>query len=166
MMEEKNHIMSDAHVDIKVRDFARQVVEEFGEERMYACFECGQCAACCPVHRVNAEFSPRKIIHMVLLGMMDEVLDSRVIWLCSTCYTCQETCPQGIKVTDLIIAIRNMAYERGSFPDGIKMQADLISAEGRLYSLDEFDQKKRQKANLPPVLSRVEEAVKLLEDRK
>ncbi|MBW2125932.1 MAG: hypothetical protein JRH08_09590 [Deltaproteobacteria bacterium] len=142
MMEEKNHIMSDAHVDIKVRDFARQVVEEFGEERMYACFECGQCAACCPVHRVNAEFSPRKIIHMVLLGMMDEVLDSRVIWLCSTCYT------------------------RGSFPDGIKMQADLISAEGRLYSLDEFDQKKRQKANLPPVLSRVEEAVKLLEDRK
>jgi heterodisulfide reductase subunit C len=59
-----------------------------------------------------------------------------------------------------------MAYERGSFPDGIKRQADLIGAEGRLYSLDEFDQKKRQKANLPPVLSRVEEAVKLLEDRK
>ncbi len=149
-----------------IRDFARQVVEEFGEERMYACFECGQCAACCPVRRVNSQFSPRKIIHMILLGMMDDVLKSDILWLCTTCYTCQEVCPQGIKIAELIVAVRNMASEQGYAPPGIQKQAELISTQGRLYALDEFDAKKRQKANLPSLAGTIDEVVKLLEEQK
>jgi heterodisulfide reductase subunit C len=103
---------------------------------------------------------------MILLGMIEEVLESDEIWLCSSCYTCQEVCPQGIRITDLITAVRNMAFKEGHLPQGVGLQDRLICSEGRLYALDEFDQKKREKANLPLLLSTIGEAVKLLEDRK
>jgi heterodisulfide reductase subunit C2 len=158
--------MPDAGFEVATGDFVNQVVTELGGDRIYACFECGHCASSCPVRRVDSRFSPRKIIHLILLGMIEEVLQSDEIWLCSSCYTCQEVCPQDIKITDLITAVRNMAFKAGHAPQGVGLQARLISSEGRLYALDDFDQKKREKANLPPLLSTIDEAVRLLEDRK
>lgn len=158
--------MSDTGFEVATREFVNQVVEELGGDRIYACFECGHCASSCPVRRVDSRFSPRKIIHMILLGMIEEVLQSDEIWLCSSCYTCQEVCPQGIRITDLITAVRNMAFKAGHAPQGVGMQDRLISSEGRLYALDAFDQKKREKAHLPLLPSTIDEAVRLLEDRK
>jgi heterodisulfide reductase subunit C len=31
-------------------------------------------------------------------------------WDCTTCYQCQENCPQGIKVTEIIYELKNRAY--------------------------------------------------------
>jgi len=159
-------LMNDNQLENSSQHFASQVVEELGADRIYACFECGHCASCCPVRRADSRFSPRKIIHMILLGMMDEVLAGDAVWLCSSCYTCQEICPQGIKITDLITLLKNMAFQKGAAPQGVKMQADLIRTQGRLYALDEFDLKKREKANLPALSLEIDEAIKLLEGQK
>jgi heterodisulfide reductase subunit C len=148
------------------RDFAGLIAEELGTDRMYACFECGHCTSCCPVRRVDDRFSPRKIIHMIFLDMMDEVLAGDTIWLCSSCYACQEICPQGIKITDLITSLKNMAFQMGHAPQGVAMQADLIRTHGRLYVLDEFDLKKREKAGLPALSLEIDEAKTLLEGKQ
>jgi hypothetical protein len=46
------------------------------------------------------------------------------------------------------------------------MQADLIKGQGRLYALDEFDEKKRKKAGLPSLPAEVEGAIELLEKKE
>jgi hypothetical protein len=67
-------------------------------------------------------------------------------------------------VTDLINSVRNLAVEKGHAPSGIGMQADLIRDQGRLYALDDFDDKKRKKAGLPSLPSIIDEASRLLRE--
>jgi heterodisulfide reductase subunit C len=145
-------------------DFADQVAGEPGGEGIRKCFSCGTCSAGCPIRRINDLYNPRKIIRMILLGMKNRVLESDFIWLCSSCYTCQERCPQDVRITDLMIATRNLACQHGYTPSGIKMQADLIESQGRLYLLDEFDDKKRKKAGLPSLPFTIDEVTRLLEE--
>jgi heterodisulfide reductase subunit C len=86
---------------------------------------------------------------MALYGMREKVLSSDFIWLCSSCYACQERCPQGVCITDFMSLLKNMAVEAGYVPKGIRAQRDLVTKNGRIYPLDDFDNKKRKKAGLP-----------------
>ena len=155
--------MPEFYLEKSTSGFASMVMREPGAEGIRSCYACGTCTAGCPVRRVNPAYNPRKLIRMVLLGMRDEILEGKEIWLCSSCYTCQERCPQGIRITDTLIALRNLAVREGHAPSGVSMQAGLIRNQGRLYALDEFDDKKRRKAGLPTLPSEVEGARKLLE---
>lgn len=51
---------------------------------------------------------------MVQLGLVDEVLRSTTMWLCSLCYQCQVRCPRGIPLTETITRLKEMAFERGT----------------------------------------------------
>ena len=86
---------------------------------------------------------------MVLLGMKAEVLKSDFIWLCSTCYTCTERCPQGVHLTSIMRALKNIAIKEGIVPPSFKMQADTIRKHGKLYEIEDFDNKKRGRLGLP-----------------
>ena len=116
-----------------------------------ACFTCRTCTASCPISAVNNKFNPFRIIRMALYGLKEEVLRSDFIWLCSGCYTCQERCPQGVSITEFMTLLKNMAIREGHAPTGIKAQRDIIKGEGRIYPIDEFDNKKRNKIGLPPL---------------
>jgi heterodisulfide reductase subunit C len=50
---------------------------------------------------------------MVQLGLVDEVLDSKTMWLCSLCYQCQVRCPRGIPLTETITHLKQMAMNEG-----------------------------------------------------
>jgi len=114
--------------------FKYEVAEQPGGENIKVCFACGLCTAGCPVSEIDENYNPRKIIHMVLLGMRQQVLSSDLIWLCSLCYTCYAHCPQNVKFTDVMRALRTMAVNEGyvhpSFPDRIK-EIDNISQKLR-----------------------------------
>ena len=161
MVQEKiNRVVDAKDLD---RNFKFEVAERAGGEKLKACFACGTCTAGCPVREVNDRYNPRRIIRMILLGMRKEVLESDFIWLCSTCYTCSERCPQGVNIPEIMNVLKNMAVEAGRIPSGAKAQADLIRTHGRLYEIDEFDNKKREKANLPPVQSKCDAIAKIFE---
>ncbi|MGQ9629283.1 MAG: 4Fe-4S dicluster domain-containing protein [bacterium] len=144
-------------------NFKYEVAATPGGENIKRCFACGVCTGGCPVREVDERYNPRRIIAMVLLGMRDEVLKSDFIWLCSTCHTCYERCPQDVRITDVMIALRNIAVRSGYIPPSFVKQAELIKTYGRLYEIDEFDNQKREKADLPPVKSRNEEVSKIFE---
>ena len=118
---------------------------------LMACFTCLTCAASCPVAQVDSRFNPIRIIRMALLGLKEDVLGSGSLWLCSSCYTCQERCPNDVSITDFLTLLKNMALEEGHAPQGIRAQEDLVRTHGRIYPLDDFDNKKRQKIDLPPL---------------
>ena len=120
--------------------FKYDVANEPGGENIKLCFACGLCTASCPVSEIDAEYNPRKIIRMVLLGMRKEVLSSGTIWLCSQCYTCQAHCPQNVAFADVMKALRNMAVAEGhvhpSFAQGIK-EIDVLSQKLRHRMVNE-----------------------------
>jgi heterodisulfide reductase subunit C len=131
--------------------FKYEVAGEAGGENIKSCFACGICTASCPIREVDQRYNPRKIIRMVLLGMRDRVLKNDFIWFCSTCYACTERCPQGVRFTDVINAIKNLAVKEGHVHPAFSQQVDILKQYGRLYEIDEFDNNKRSSLGLPKV---------------
>jgi len=92
--------------------FRDEVVGLVGSLDLSYCFQCGVCSGSCPTIS-HMEYGPRKIIHMIHLGMAERVLQSPDIWLCVSCYMCAARCPQAIEITDIMGALRNMAVAKG-----------------------------------------------------
>ncbi|MBN2124707.1 MAG: 4Fe-4S dicluster domain-containing protein [Deltaproteobacteria bacterium] len=143
--------MATINLDRADPDFRRELAGQPGAEKIAACFQCRTCVASCPIAEVNDAFNPLRIIRMALYGLRKEVLESDWIWFCSSCYSCQERCPQGVRITEFMTVLKNMAIREGNIPPGVKAQRDIITGEGKIYPLDDFDNKKREKAGLPPL---------------
>lgn len=130
-------------------NFKYELAKQPGAEKIMACFTCRTCTASCPITAVNERFNPLRIIRLALYGLKKEVLGSDFIWLCSSCYACQERCPQGVRIAEIMTLLKNMAVKAGHAPTGVRAQLNLIKTHGRIYPLDDFDNKKRKKINLP-----------------
>lgn len=145
-------------------NFKYEVAAEMGGQNISRCFACGTCTAGCPVREIDEKYNPRKIIRMIILGMKDRVLKSDFIWLCSTCYTCFDRCPQGVQLTAIMTALKNIAARVGYIHPSFKEQTRLISKLGRLYEVEDFDNKKREKLGLPSVKKTFEDVTKITEN--
>ncbi len=144
--------------------FKDRVSQQPGGEAIKACFACKACTAACPVEVIDHRYDPRKIIRMALLGMKKEILESDFIWFCSTCYACHEICPQRVRFTEVMFAIKNLAAAEALAPAGLMGQKTLLREHGRLYEITEFENEKREKLGLPPIAEQPEDYEKLLAD--
>ena len=72
---------------------------------------------------------------MIILGMRQKVLSSREIWLCLTCFECQERCPQNVRVTDIFFDCKNLAAEEGMVPPNIIALGKELVEKGQLYTV-------------------------------
>jgi len=153
-------------IDSKKLDpnFKYEVAAEIGGANITRCFACGTCTTGCPVREIDEKYNPRKIIHMVLLGLRERVLKSDFIWLCSTCYTCYDRCPQDVQLTTIMTALKNIATREGYIHPSFKEQARLITTFGRLYEIEDFDNKKREKLGLPPIKKNFADLTTLAKD--
>jgi len=109
-------------------------------EKMLSCIQCGTCTASCPAAPAM-DLSPRRMWRMVQLGMTEEVLRSKSIWLCSLCYTCHVRCPRGIPLTETITRLKELAIERGivSSPQSgafYRTFADVMRRYGRMREVE------------------------------
>jgi heterodisulfide reductase subunit C len=153
--------MADIDLDQADPGFRKELASAPGGEKISACFACRTCVASCPITAVNERFNPLRIIRMALYGLKKQVLESDFIWLCSSCYSCQERCPQGVSITEFMTLLKNLAVMEGHVPSGVKAQKEIITGQGRIYAIDEFDNKKRNKIDLPSLPTTCE-AVKAL----
>ena len=131
--------------------FSEEVSCRHGGKTLTACYQCGTCASSCPVARLDSRFNPREIIKLALLGAKDEVVSGDAIWLCTSCFNCQERCPQNVEVAELIYALRNIAIEAGSSPNIYSDFGSALVAEGRIVQVSKFVEKKREEYGLPPL---------------
>jgi heterodisulfide reductase subunit C len=129
--------------------FADRVRATPGGEGILHCYACGTCSASCPIRAIDDEFNPRRIIRLALLGLKDEVLRSQFIWLCTGCFICQERCPQDVRITDLMMALRNIATEEGYPHPTLQAIAEALEAHGAILEIGEFENDRRTKAGLP-----------------
>ncbi|MBW2064620.1 MAG: 4Fe-4S dicluster domain-containing protein [Deltaproteobacteria bacterium] len=157
--------MGEIRLDNVDKGFKKELVEQPVGEKIMACFTCRTCVASCPITAVNEGFNPVRIIRMALYGLRKEVLESDFIWLCSSCYACQERCPQGVSITEFMTLLKNLAVKEGKIPQGVRAQRDIIRDKGRIYPIDDFDNKKRAKAGLPELPTSLEMAKELFEGK-
>ena len=120
-----------------------------GAENVLLCFQCGTCTADCPIARFSEFYRPRKLIRMIQLGLKDKLLSNDVIWLCSTCFTCVDRCPQDVGIANIIRALRNLTIKEGEMPVVYKELASNILKTGYAYMIPELRLKKREKGGLP-----------------
>jgi heterodisulfide reductase subunit C len=83
-----------------------------GGQLLYRCLQCGTCSASCPAV-FAMDYTPRQVWRMCQLGLLEQVLRSQTMWLCSMCYLCQLRCPRGIPLADLMTDLKRLAMQRG-----------------------------------------------------
>jgi heterodisulfide reductase subunit C len=91
----------------KIRDPFVAKVEELSGQNLLVCYQCGKCSAGCPaVHEMD--ILPNQIIRFAQLGLKEELLGSKAIWVCASCMTCNVRCPKGINIAEVIEALRQI----------------------------------------------------------
>jgi len=112
--------LQDSVLDIQKADlgFRKDLgLSDWGESYSF-CFTCTTCSVACPVVQRYPNppealgLTPHQIIHAAITGFSDPIFKSNMLWSCLGCYQCQEACPQGVRVTDVLYKIKNMAMER------------------------------------------------------
>lgn len=87
-------------------------------DTFWACVQCSTCTNVCPVVAISdnpqqeLEMTPQQIMNLMRLQLKDRAIGSRMVWNCVTCYKCQEHCPQGVRVADILYELRNEACRR------------------------------------------------------
>ncbi|MHA2426177.1 MAG: 4Fe-4S dicluster domain-containing protein [Candidatus Thorarchaeota archaeon] len=140
--------------DIPIRDsdiddkFKYDIADSIGGEGLLRCLKCGACSGGCPVSAVT-DYRPRKVLGNVLLGLRDQVLSSKDIWMCAACFTCEERCVQEVNFTDVVTVLRNKAVQEGHAPKGYQELARNITLHGRVAPKTGAVDKHREKLGLP-----------------
>ena len=59
------------------------------------------------------DVTPRQVMRMVQLGLVDEALRTRAIWLCAGCDTCSTRCPKGVDIAHVTVSYTHLdVYKR------------------------------------------------------
>lgn len=85
------------------------------------CMKCGKCTASCPAYD-EMEFHPHQFVDMVENGRIEELMKSRGIYRCLSCFACVERCPRSVEPAKLIEAVR-LAVIRQQGGDHMKPDA-------------------------------------------
>lgn len=69
------------------------------------CMKCGKCSASCPAYD-EMEYHPHQFVSMVQKGHIEELMASKSIYMCLSCFACLERCPRNVEPAKLIEAVR------------------------------------------------------------
>lgn len=107
-------------------------VQELSGQDLLVCYQCGKCSAGCPSVS-QMDLLPNQVIRYAQLGLVDEVLNSKTIWVCASCFTCNVRCPRGVQIAEVMEALRQIL---------LRKRKDHININQLTNS---------QKDNLPPI---------------
>jgi len=87
-------------------------LEKLKDEFSEYCYQCAKCTSGCEAHKL-LELEPHKIIALLKRGLIDEMVNSEVIWTCMSCFKCRERCPQKVAPVDVLFSLKNLAVASG-----------------------------------------------------
>lgn len=117
-----------------------EAVEAYSGESPSLCYQCRKCTNGCPV-AFAMDVMPNQVMRMVQLGLEEEVLRSKTIWICASCQTCTTRCPNDIDIAHLMDALRQLSRKAGvppSQPNVVKFHdafLDSLRRHGRVFEL-------------------------------
>ena len=139
-------LLTDANRD---PDFTAEFIDA-GIETVQHCFQCGTCSGSCPSGR-RTPYKVRQIVRKCLLGLKEEVITDDALWMCTTCYTCQERCLRSVKIVEIIKKARNIAAHAGYMAKAHKMTGVFVMNTGHAVPINDAAKALRTKIGLPEV---------------
>ena len=130
-------------------DFTAEFIDA-GIETVKHCFQCGTCSGSCPSGR-RTPYKVRQIVRKCLLGLKDEVIADDALWMCTTCYTCQERCLRSVKIVEIIKKARNVAAHAGYMAKPHKMTGVYVINTGHAVPINDNVKALRSKIGLSEV---------------
>ena len=128
-------------------DFTAEFIDS-GIETVKHCFQCGTCSGSCPSGR-RTPYKVRQIVRKCLLGLKEEVISDDALWMCTTCYTCQERCLRSVKIVEIIKKARNIAAHAGYMAKPHKMTGVFVINTGHAVPINDAAKALRTKIGLP-----------------
>jgi len=150
-------LLTDANRD---PDFTAEFIDA-GIETVQHCFQCGTCSGSCPSGR-RTPYKVRQIVRKCLLGLKEEVITDDALWMCTTCYTCQERCLRSVKIVEIIKKARNIAAHAGYMAKPHKMTGVFVMNTGHGVPINDATKALRTKIGLseiPPTTHAFPEAL-------
>ncbi|MEM2925387.1 MAG: 4Fe-4S dicluster domain-containing protein [Methanocellales archaeon] len=95
----------------KIQSSEIKKIEELSGQNIFACYQCGKCSAGCPMVIIGT-LGCHQVIRLLQLGQIEEALNSKIIWLCASCYTCETRCPKGVNLPRVMEALRQHRLRR------------------------------------------------------
>jgi len=120
------------------------------------CYQCAKCTSGCEAHKL-LELEPHKIVALLKRGLINELVNSDVIWTCMTCLKCRERCPQRVAPVEVLFALKNMAVASGKqLPGKYTAMLQSILTIGLIQDIQQISTRsnttvKRGDLNLPPL---------------
>jgi heterodisulfide reductase subunit C len=90
-------------------EFLNKVCELSGQ-KITMCDQCGVCSGSCPMVS-EMDITPSQLMRMVQLGQK-EVLESKSMWLCASCFSCTVRCPRGLDLSKVAESLRQMTLRQ------------------------------------------------------
>jgi len=96
----KKIVITQENVDFlnKISELAGQVITQ--------CDQCGTCSGSCPMVE-EMDITPAEIMRMVQMGQT-EVMETKAMWICASCFACTVRCPRGLDVSKVAEALRQV----------------------------------------------------------
>ena len=139
----------------------KQSIIDAGAETVALCYQCGTCTGSCPSGK-RTPYRIRTIIRKSLMGLKSEVLTDDTIWECVTCYACQERCPRGVAIVDVVKIVRNMQSQAGRMAQAHKMTGSFVLKTGHGVPINDATMALRKRVGLnelPPTTHEYPEAL-------
>ncbi len=92
-------------LDDKGVEFLEKIIELSGET-ITLCDQCGTCSGGCPFI-TEMDVNPSQIMRQVMLGQQN-IMDSKTMWICASCFTCTVRCPRDLDVSKVSEALRQV----------------------------------------------------------
>ena len=127
-------------------EFTKEV-ERISRTMAHMCYQCGTCTGSCP-SAPRSSYRIRKFMRRAVLGLEREALTDPDLWLCTTCYSCTDRCPRGLAPTDVIMAMRNLAFRWDIVPRNFLKTTQLIYNTGHGVPNNDVNRAARVKLGL------------------
>jgi len=137
------------------------VFKNAGIDSVEHCFQCGTCTGGCPSGR-RTPYRVRQLVRKCLMGLKDEVIADDALWMCTTCYTCQERCPREIKIVEIVKMARNVAALNGFMAPAHKATGSFVIKTGHGVPINDATMELRKRVGLdelPPTVHSFPEAL-------
>lgn len=124
-----------------------QIFKDAGIDSVEICFQCGTCSGGCPSGR-RTPYRVRQLVRKCLMGLKDEVISDDALWMCTTCYTCQERCPREIKIVEIVKMARNVAAQSGFMAPAHKATGSFVIKTGHGVPINDATMELRKRVGL------------------
>lgn len=105
-------LTSMAEAEVEARREIDRRLSRLREEVSDYCFQCAKCTSGCEAHKL-LELEPHRIVALLKRGLVEEMVNSDVIWTCMSCFKCKERCPQKVAPVNILFALKNLAVASG-----------------------------------------------------